>query len=264
MSERPTVVMTDVHGHSDLLKQTVDYYGDEALYIMGGDFINKGPDSKGVMDMLGQLDSVLLDGNHEWVMMASLYEADSERRRLFTDDAWLRTPRGRLEENFLASYGIPEYRKAADVQQATRERLEELGHYAMFKSAGLYYEDSEVVVVHAGLDAKESWSHQRAQLDETDDLKKANYFASDVPQIFEHRLSHQVERPSDVKKTLITGHLPRLPDHQRIWRQDSEVSRVMLDNCVSKGNDLLVYECQRREIRAFSLNGEAQLVAVVD
>lgn len=250
MSEQQrTVVITDVHGYSDKLRQAVDCYGEDTRYIMGGDFINKGPDSKGVMGILAELDTVLLAGNHEWVMFASLDDIDPERRRIWSEEMWLRSPRNiSMERRFLESYGIPEYKDVADIQEATKEKLQKLGHYAMFESMQLYYENDEMVVVHAGLKPQRSWVSQRAKLDEAARLKKAHIFLGEVPQLNSANLSHKVRRPYDLEKTLITGHTRPNGDGQRLWRNGSQIARVMLDSSLSRGSNLLVYESWNADI----------------
>lgn len=241
--QQRSVVITDVHGYSDKLREAVDYYGEDTRYIMGGDFINKGPDSKGVMDILSGLDTVLLAGNHEWVLFASLDDMDPERRRIWSEEMWLRSPRNiRMEKRFLESYGIPEYRKVSDTQQATKEKLQELGHYAMFAGMELYYEDDEMVVVHAGLKRRKSWVAQRASLDEAARLKDAHLYLREIPQLNSANLSHKVLRPQDLGKTLITGHTRPNGNGQRLWSNGWQTTRVMLDSSLSGGGNLLVYE----------------------
>lgn len=252
MSEQQkTVIITDVHGYSDKLGAAVNHYGENVRYIMGGDFINKGPDSKGVMDILSGLDTVLLAGNHEWILLASLDEVDGERRHNWSKEVWLDTLREtRAENRFLESYGIGEYGEVPEIQEITREKLQELGHYAMLRGIRLYYEDDEMIVVHAGLQPETSWAVQRGRLDEAARLKEAHHYSYDIPQVFSHKLSRVVERPGGVDKALITGHLRPATD-QRIWWVGPEVTRVMLDGNVTKGNPLLVYECWSSDIRAF-------------
>ncbi len=266
MSEQQkTVVVTDVHGYSDKLRQAVDYYGNDTRYIMGGDFINKGPDSKGVMDILSELDdAVLLAGNHEWVLFASLDESDPQRCRLWSEEMWLRSPRNiRMEKRFLESYGISEYQKVSDTQEATRERLRELGHYAMFESMQLYYEDEGMVVVHAGLKPGKSWASQRAKLDEAAQLKEAHLFLREIPQLSNPNLSRKVARPRDLGKTLITGHTRPHGGGRRLWTDGSKVARVMLDSNLSAAKNLLVYENWNgaiNELEAVETNESSELI----
>jgi len=251
--QQKTVVMTDVHGYVDKLWLAADCYGDDVGYVMGGDFINKGPDSKGVMDILAELeDVVLVSGNHEWALMAALSEGDPERRRAWLERVWLRASNNDgTESHFLASYGIRAYRRAEDVRAATLERLQELGHYPMFEDMELYYEDGEMIVVHAGLDPQVSWKKQRDELDDAKDLQRESVFLHHIKQLNSRRLSREVKRPKDVDKTLVTGHArPRRTD-RRIWRNSSRAARVMLDSALSAGNDMLVYESWSGSIREF-------------
>ncbi|HVX48103.1 MAG TPA: metallophosphoesterase [Candidatus Saccharimonadales bacterium] len=245
--------MTDVHGYSEKLLLAAEHYGDDVRYVMGGDFINKGPDSRGVMDTLAELeDVVLVSGNHEWALMAALSEEDPERRRVWLERAWLRTPHSSgTESHFLASYGIRHYRRMEDIRKATAERLQELEHYALFEGMELYYEDDGMVVVHAGLDPKTSWQKQRASLDKAKNMQRQHVFARNIKQLNSRKLSREVRRPKDMDETLVTGHARPHRTDRRIWRSGTQVVRVMLDSALSAGNDMLVYESWSGSIREF-------------
>ncbi len=101
-------IIGDIHGRSDLLDRIVDeiyrdvekHKGGECLTITLGDYVDRGPDSRGVLDRLARnpfpTDYVALKGNHE-VLFESFLRDPS------TGDAWRRL--GGLET--LHSYGIP-------------------------------------------------------------------------------------------------------------------------------------------------------------
>jgi serine/threonine protein phosphatase 1 len=82
--EKITVAIGDVHGClaqlKMLLQTTRDYFYDKKIqWIFLGDYIDRGPDSKGVIDLVKQMekneDAVALKGNHE-DMLVKAYRQD--------------------------------------------------------------------------------------------------------------------------------------------------------------------------------------------
>ena len=80
------IAVGDIHGHLDKLTDLIDQIQpapDDQLVFLG-DYIDRGPDSKGVLDYLITLrqqhpETVFLRGNHEQMMLDALYEAHPER-----------------------------------------------------------------------------------------------------------------------------------------------------------------------------------------
>ena len=101
-------VIGDIHGRSDLLDRIIDeIYRDiekfgnrECLTITLGDYVDRGPDSRGVLDRLSRnpfpTRYIALKGNHELLFEAFLRDPS-------VADFWRRL--GGLET--LHSYGIP-------------------------------------------------------------------------------------------------------------------------------------------------------------
>lgn len=79
-------VVGDIHGHSIALKSILDRiqlnWNDRITFL--GDYVDRGPDSKGVLDLIMtlpcQVDALM--GNHEALLLASLEEPDAERHWL--------------------------------------------------------------------------------------------------------------------------------------------------------------------------------------
>jgi serine/threonine protein phosphatase 1 len=101
-------IIGDIHGRSDLLDRVVDkisrdideFGGQECLTITLGDYVDRGPDSRGVLDRLSRnpfpTDYIALKGNHEALMETFLNQPSvAEHWRRF----------GGLET--LHSYGVP-------------------------------------------------------------------------------------------------------------------------------------------------------------
>lgn len=81
-------VIPDIHGCFLSLKHLIEQLSlqkDDELYFLG-DYINKGPDSKGVMDYIRQLQHVYsvicLKGNHEQMLMDALKSDEKESQFL--------------------------------------------------------------------------------------------------------------------------------------------------------------------------------------
>jgi serine/threonine protein phosphatase 1 len=127
----------DIHGRLDLLDQALDMVTDMAVTLCDdkpqllfcGDYVDRGPDSKGVVDKLIQLQSegaICLRGNHEQLMIDALTE-----RTRFAVSHWLANG----GDTTLTSYGgvVPP---------------EVLG---WMEALPLYYETANHVFVHAGM-----------------------------------------------------------------------------------------------------------------
>jgi serine/threonine protein phosphatase 1 len=97
----------DIHGRADLLRETLERLDEDqwrrpiayAVEIFLGDYVDRGPDSKGVIDLLAarlvQSHAVCLRGNHEELMESFLHEPS-------VVDSWLKL--GGLQT--LISYGV--------------------------------------------------------------------------------------------------------------------------------------------------------------
>lgn len=105
-SENPLYAIGDIHGRLDLLLPLIERILDDAGgtspdLVFLGDYIDRGPDSRGVLDCLSglssrsELKSVFLTGNHELMLLGFLKDPQEGRR-------WLRY--GGHET--LLSYGV--------------------------------------------------------------------------------------------------------------------------------------------------------------
>jgi serine/threonine protein phosphatase 1 len=70
------VAVGDVHGHAEKVEKVLEtYVGRVGKLIFVGDYVNRGPDSRGVLDLLSQArremgdDLILLRGNHDQVLL---------------------------------------------------------------------------------------------------------------------------------------------------------------------------------------------------
>ncbi len=146
----------DIHGRTDLLKlQLAQIEADEALYpcarsinVFLGDYIDRGPDSRGTVDLLlacAQMrECVFLKGNHETFIQRFLDAPD-----------WLNDWRSLGGLETLISYGL---RPALNRSHDDRERLSEELHAAIpaqhlefFDSLPTSFTCGDFFFAHAGV-----------------------------------------------------------------------------------------------------------------
>ena len=193
----------DIHGRSDLLHDLLmlleERAGDEQrvggppMVIFLGDYVDRGPDSPGVLDLLlsgrpAGYERRYLKGNHEQYMLAFL-EAPLENRAwvvqggaetLISYGVQPPAPRGASGEEWLSA---AEALRAA-IPQAQLEFLQGLERYVAL---------GDYAFVHAGVDAARSLEEQT---DEDLFWSRERFIASKRP--FSHRIVHghtPVERP---------------------------------------------------------------------
>jgi serine/threonine protein phosphatase 1 len=130
-----TYVIPDIHGRHDLLNEglaEIAARGDAGVIVMIGDYVDKGPNSKQVIDRLlsgvAGRRLVALKGNHDAMMV----EALRDRSKMA---AWI----AKGGDAALASYGGD----PADVPEA---------HIAWLDRLQLMHVDTHRIYVHAGVD----------------------------------------------------------------------------------------------------------------
>jgi serine/threonine protein phosphatase 1 len=139
-----TYAFGDIHGCGRQLDELLDIISpardDQLVFI--GDYIDRGPDSKGVIDRILDLpqSKITLMGNHEAAFMDFLE----------TGEFWMYQVFG-IEATF-ESYGVvPQDRPDSEVTRQMNEALPDL-HREFFQSLQLWYESDDYIFVHAGLD----------------------------------------------------------------------------------------------------------------
>lgn len=147
----------DIHGRADLLEQLIAMIeaddaarGDaEILLIFLGDLIDRGPDSAGVVERVGQLLSAgdqvrLIKGNHEEVFAAAATGCSKSTRLLMKIGGY----------ETLESYGI----SRAEADEGTMQDLADLlkqripqAHLAILNRGEDMVRSGDYVFVHAGI-----------------------------------------------------------------------------------------------------------------
>ena len=196
MTDELTCAIGDVHGCRDkldrVLARCADYAdGRPTRFVFLGDYIDRGPDSRGVVATVMEMQArqpdrvVCLRGNHEAIMLEALASGDMTQ--------WFINGCGAT----LESYGV------ATVSELPRE------HLAWYASLKLSFDDGRRYFVHAGVDPNRPLSEQSER---------------DLLWIREPFLSQE----HDYGRLIVHGHTPQRtgrPD-LRSWRLNLDTAAV--------------------------------------
>jgi serine/threonine protein phosphatase 1 len=149
----------DIHGQSEQLDAALALIlkdgGPNAEIIFLGDYIDRGPDSRGVLERLIFGRDALkpwhfLLGNHDRMLTWYLKKIPIHDPHLFHGLHWLHPRMG--GEKTLASYGvnIEENRRSGEIHTEARDKIPKL-HVDFLNSLNLFYETPELIFVHAGI-----------------------------------------------------------------------------------------------------------------
>lgn len=149
-----TYAIPDIHGRLDLLNMAFDRIlthaaGEHATIVTLGDYVDRGPDSRGVIERLmgwqsGQVSLVSLKGNHE----AMMWEVCNNLAEL---PWWLRNG----ADATLVSYGgLPNQRWLGAIPQT---------HLDWISGLPILHADKHRIFVHAGLDPAVPLAQQSQQ-----------------------------------------------------------------------------------------------------
>ncbi len=156
--ETPLAVIGDVHGRVDLLDRLFDRLDrevPEAHRVCVGDMIDRGPDSRGVLERV-RAQTLALRGNHEQMMLDFL---DATGDAVETTGArWLR--HGGIQT--LASFGILEPAPKSATRDALRRALP-TGLESWLHALPDRWQSGNVAVVHAGADPRVPLAQQDPQ-----------------------------------------------------------------------------------------------------
>jgi serine/threonine protein phosphatase 1 len=151
-----TYAVPDLHGRYDLLNAAIEKIldhsrGDAAKIITLGDYVDRGPNSRQVMERLvnwssHQLPLVALKGNHEAMMWECC-------RNLSEIDWWLKYGGDRT----LSSYG-------QDAATSIDVSVIPAAHLDWIAKLPSMYVDQHRIYVHAGVDPNLSLDHQGDQI----------------------------------------------------------------------------------------------------
>jgi serine/threonine protein phosphatase 1 len=168
----------DIHGcisQLDKLMAQIDIDAGEDTLVFVGDYIDRGPDPKGVIDAILDMrknirNVVCLAGNHEDMFLN--YCLDRRDEDLYMSNGGMRT---------LASYGLS--------PEGTEELILPESHREFFTNLRTYHETDDYIFVHAGLRPGVPLDRQ-----DREDLLWIRF--------------EFINSPYDFGKTIIYGHTP--------------------------------------------------------
>ncbi|MBH0330300.1 MULTISPECIES: metallophosphoesterase family protein [Brevibacillus] len=141
------LAISDIHGELEKLEsliEQVQYDPQNDQLILLGDYIDRGPESKGVVEKVKQLHAegaIVLMGNHDHMMVKSFEQDPVFIERWFRNGA----------QKTLASYG----HTAADTESGAPETLEITAsvneHLEFLAGLDSYYETDDYIFVHGGV-----------------------------------------------------------------------------------------------------------------
>lgn len=202
------IAISDIHGCAKTFSALLDKLAltkDDTLYLLG-DFIDRGKDSKGVIDKVLQLQAdgyrvECLLGNHEWLMLNAPYENSRYEN-------WLNRNGGAAT---LASYAIDEEDYMAELPEE---------HAKFLKSLQYIIELEDYILVHAGLNFRDD-----------DPL-------SDYPAMLWIRdWQRYMEDNVTGGRKIVHGHTPRLSTHLKSEVENEASKSYNIDcGCVYNGD----------------------------
>ena len=150
----------DVHGHLDKLDQALDWIerdgGKDAPIVFVGDLVDRGPDSRGVIQRVIDAqaqgrDWTVVKGNHDRMFEWFLQSPPQHDPHLMVGMSWLHERLGGLDT--LASYGVDVTPMQTRMSQAHKDALAAVPHTHVdfLRSLPLYHVAGEILFVHAGI-----------------------------------------------------------------------------------------------------------------
>lgn len=147
-----TLVISDIHGCYDefnLLLDTIKYNPDHDKLILLGDYCDRGPKSKEViekaMSLVNDHGVVALRGNHDQMFIHALDDRDDD---LFLYNGGLSTIQSYCGLDWFDPNGF-DYQRYQEAKQFIRKHYKH--HIDFLKSLPVYHEDDKYIYVHAGL-----------------------------------------------------------------------------------------------------------------
>lgn len=155
---RPIHVIPDIHGQRAMLEDALTRIeadgGAQARVIFLGDLVDRGPDSRGVIDLILQglaqgRDWIVLCGNHDTYVTRFLDHGDAFASKGHPDLPWVAPRLG--GDTTLASYGVETHdRPLADILRDARAAIPQ-AHRDFLGRLPLCHQEPGLLFVHAGI-----------------------------------------------------------------------------------------------------------------
>lgn len=206
--DRRVWAIGDVHGCFITLKKLISKINPRIVYLCG-DLVNRGLDSKGVLDYAMKTPSVRpLMGNHEYIVIQAHHSPSSAIAQ-----SWLEKSGG---QEFLESFGVDHIRKVP------------LKYIAFMKTFPVVRRYGQVVLSHAGADMS---------------LEKP--FSKSEANRMWLMTNRKVKEPKDPNWTIVFGHTPTKMSK---IRQGANTRKVCIDGGCCFGLNLVAYNIHTKEI----------------
>jgi len=181
-SDRHIFAIGDIHGclaHLKRLLNGLPYVKGRDVLVFLGDYIDRGPDARGVVDLLCDLEdtgheTVMLMGNHEYYLLQAAQGSDEN---------FITTLRLIGIEATLQSYGVQEPSQIKDLAFMPER------HRRFLQGLKPLWQTEDFIFVHAGLEPFKALSDQRPPI--IYEIRNA-FFDSDF----------------EFEKTVVFGHTP--------------------------------------------------------
>ncbi|WP_336759744.1 metallophosphoesterase family protein [Paenibacillus sp. USHLN196] len=221
-------VISDIHGCYDefnaLLKR-VDYNPMQDELILLGDYVDRGPSSKQVLEQIMQLQQehqiIVIKGNHDAMMVKALIHDVEDYDQHWIRNGGLQTIASYLDLTFDEQQ--MDWNAYTEAKQWIRTHYEH--HLRFLEQLPLVYEIPGYIFVHAGINPDiEDWRSQS----ERDFIWIRESFYS---------------RPTRVTETVVFGHTPvkHLHDQRGIWF-DPSGDKIGIDGGCAYGAQLNLLE----------------------
>lgn len=220
-----TLVISDIHGCLNEFLELLDLVNYQAVkdrLILLGDYVDRGPNSKEVVQKVLELaenDNVInLRGNHDQRLISLIEDKNPDTQDIFIKYGGWET---------LKSYAPHLENKSLD-EAITYIRNEYSHHIDFLKKTRLYYEDDHFIYVHAGLNPK-----------------YVNWYEQPERDFYTIREEFIHQKTNTVKK-VIFGHTITISIHGSadIWFSDNKIgidggcAYGLQLNCLEIGSDL--------------------------
>jgi len=156
---QPIYAIGDIHGQLDMLHDALAKVeadgGPDARVVFLGDYVDRGPDSRGVLEMLIEgrragRNWVVLKGNHDQMLARFLQVGEIACQRLPITLSWLHERLGGRET--LASYGVDvsDSHRIFQVLERARASVPQ-EHVEFIDSLPVFHQEGDLLFVHAGI-----------------------------------------------------------------------------------------------------------------
>ena len=214
--------LSDIHGclqpFKTLITHHIELQKDDQLFLLG-DYIDRGPDSKGVIDFIMELQAggyqvQCLMGNHEQ-MMLNAYDGT------FNIEIWRANGGDTAEESF----------------GATLYQLEDK-YLQFFRSLQYYVELDDYLLVHAGFD-----------------FRNPDIFADKHAMVWIRNWYHQIKPNVINNRTIVHGHTPMsIPNISKLFK--AKMPFIDIDGGCTFGGALCAIDLDTPKIHCLGANNQ--------